>query len=79
MRVENLKLREILATNSLRTIELELETSKCKVISSVPIGTSRSKYEIEYLPVDDVIEEFPRIKKHFVSQYFDNQEDVDIF
>jgi len=79
MRVQDLKLREILATNSFRTIELELETSKGKVRSSVPMGTSRSKYEVEYLPVDDVIEKFSSIKRHLLSQNFDNQEDVDIF
>jgi enolase len=78
MRVQDLKLREILATNSLRTIELELYTNKGKVRASVPMGTSRSKYEVEYLPVDEVIEIFSKMKKHFISQNFDNQEDVDI-
>lgn len=78
MKVEDLKLREILASNSLRTIELELETSKGRVRASVPVGTSRSRYEIEYLPIDDVIEKFPSVRRHFLSQNFDNQEDVDI-
>jgi enolase len=43
------------------------------------MGTSRSKYEVEYLPVADIIENFPKIKRHFISQSFDNQEDVDDF
>jgi enolase 1/2/3 len=77
MKVQNLSIREVLASNSQKTIELELETGKGKVRSSVPIGTSRGKYEIFYLPVDDAIEKFSSVKSHFISKSFMNQEDVD--
>src|SRR4030042_2515153 len=79
MELEDLKIREVLASNAQRTIELELETNKGKARSSVPIGTSRGKYEVFYLTVDETLEKFSKIKKHFLSQSFMNQEDVDDF
>lgn len=79
MKVKDLKMREILATNSQKTIELELETNKGKVKASVPIGTSRSRYEVVYLPVKDTMKKFLAIKRHFLSQSFVDIEDVDSF
>jgi len=79
MKVRNLKIRKIIATNVQKTIELELETSKGIVRSSVPIGTSRSKYEVVFLDVEDVIRKFSLIKKHFLTREFKSQKDVDSF
>lgn len=79
MKIRDLRIREILATNAQRTIEVELETNNGTVRASVPMGTSRSRYEIFYLPVEDAIEKFSNIKRHFLSQSFANQEDMDIF
>ncbi|MEM7821248.1 MAG: hypothetical protein QXX38_00295 [Candidatus Aenigmatarchaeota archaeon] len=76
MIVRDLKIREIFATNSQRTIEIEIETPKGTVRSSVPIGTSRGIHEVVFLSVEDVIRKFLLIKKHFISDFID-QEDVD--
>lgn len=78
MKPRSFKIREILATNSQKTIELELETFKGKVRSSVPIGTSKSKYEVKYLPTQDVIRKFHLIRRHFTSEELFDQKDVDI-
>jgi len=77
MKVKSLKIREVLATNSHKTIEVELETEKGSVRASVPIGTSRGKYEVSYLPVDRALLKFDIIKRHFTSQHLENQKEVD--
>lgn len=77
MKVEKIKVRQILATNSRKTIEVEIETSKGKVSSSVPIGTSRGKHEVFYLPVEEAVSKFYLIKKAFVNEDFKNLEEVD--
>ena len=77
MKVKNLKIREVLATNSHKTIELELQTEKGPVKASVPIGTSRGKYEVSYLPVDKAILKFNIIKRQFTAQQLENQKEVD--
>jgi enolase len=77
MRVKNLKIREIFATNSQKTIEIELETLKGKVRSSVPIGTSKGKYEVKYLPTEAAIRKFDMIKRHFTTEDFSDIESVD--
>jgi len=79
MKVKDLKLREILATNAQKTIEVELETDKVKARASAPIGTSISRYEVVYLPIEEVKKEFPSIKRRFVSQSFASMEEVDHF
>ncbi len=79
MKVKDLKLREIFATNCQKTIEVDLETDKGTVRASVPIGTSRSRYEVTYLPVEEVKNKFPNVRRHFVSQSFFNMEEVDNF
>jgi len=77
MKVKSLKIREVLATNSHKTIEVELQTEKGSVKASVPIGTSRGKYEVSYLPVDRAILKFNIIKRHFTSEQLANQKEVD--
>lgn len=77
MRVKNLTIREIFATNSQKTIEVELETANGTVRSSVPIGTSTGKYEVRYLPTDDVIRKFLIIRRYFTRKDFTDQKDVD--
>jgi enolase len=77
MKIKNLKLREIFATNSQKTIEVEIETSKAKARASVPIGTSKSKYEVVYLPTEDVIEKFSKIKNHLINHEFSDHQDFD--
>lgn len=79
MKAKKLKIRQIFATNSKQTIEIDLETNKGKVSASVPIGTSRGKYEVVYLPLEDVIKKFALIKSGFVNEEFESQEDVDGF
>jgi enolase len=79
MKVKDLKLREILATNCQKTIEVELETDKVKARASAPIGTSRSRSEVVYLPIEELKKEFPNIKRRFVSQSFASMEELDHF
>lgn len=77
MIARRLEIREIFATNSQKTIEVDLETDKGKVRASVPMGTSRGKYEVKYLPVEQVINKFNLIRRQFTSEYLNDQEDVD--
>lgn len=77
MKAKNLRIREIFATNSQKTIEVELETDKGKIRSSVPMGTSRGKYEVTYLPVETVLRKFDFIRRYFTSEDFEEQKDVD--
>lgn len=77
MKVENLRIREIFATNSEKTIEVELETKKGMVRSSAPMGTSRGKYEVKYLPVEEVLQKFMNVGKKFAGKEFKDQEEVD--
>jgi enolase len=75
--VKDLKIREIFTTTSLKTIEVELETRRGVVRASVPMGTSRGRYEAVLLPAEDVMRHFLHIRRHFVGKFFDSQEDVD--
>jgi len=77
MRIKNLKIREIFATTAQKTIEIDLETAKGSVRASVPIGTSRGKYETVYLPTEDALRKFNIIKRIFTTNEFTDQEDVD--
>lgn len=77
MRVKRLEIREIFATNSRKTLEVELETDNTKVRASVPIGTSRGKHEVVYLPTDVAVRKFNMIRRHFTSEEFRDQKDVD--
>jgi len=47
MKVLDLKIRKVYASNSKETIEIEATTKKGKVHASVPFGTSKSKYEVK--------------------------------
>jgi len=77
MRVKDLRIREILATNAEKTIEVELETQKGVVRSSVPMGTSKGSYEAVSLPSEEVINKFFIIKRYFTSQEFYSLDEVD--
>jgi enolase len=76
MRVLDLKIRKVYASNSRETVEIEATTKKGKVHSSVPFGTSKSKYEVRYLPFEQVVRNFARIKKYFFEE-FNSLKDVD--
>ena len=77
MEAKNLTIREVLATNCKKTIEVEIEADRCTVHASVPMGTSTGKYETISLPVKKVIKNFLDIKKEFVLEDFFSQEEVD--
>jgi enolase len=79
MRVKNLKIRQIFASNAEKTIEVELETERGKVRSSVPIGTSKGKYEVKYLPISQVLGQFSFIRRFFRSKEFSDQKEIDNF
>lgn len=74
-----MKIREILATTAAKTIEIEIETMKGSVRASVPIGTSRGRHEVAYLPVEDVVHKFALLRRNFYGKDFENQQDVDDF
>ncbi|MEM5824524.1 MAG: hypothetical protein QXW04_00610, partial [Candidatus Aenigmatarchaeota archaeon] len=77
MIVRDIKIREIFSHNLKETIEVEVEISKGKVRASVPIGTSRGVYEVEYLPTKEVIKNFLEIREKFRMKEFKNFEEVD--
>jgi len=77
MKIKNLKIREIFATTAQKTIEIDLETVKGSVRASVPIGTSKGKYEVSFLPTEDALRKFNIIKRTFTTNDFTDQEDVD--
>lgn len=77
MRIRSLEAREIFATNSEKTIEIELKTDKSTVRASVPIGSSRSKHEVKYFPVSEAINKFLLVRRHITSENLENQQDVD--
>jgi len=77
MIARKLEIRQIFSTNSQKTIEVEIETAKGKVRASVPMGTSRGKYEVRYLPADEAAMKFNLIRRHFTNENFKDQQDVD--
>ncbi len=77
MKIKGLKVRKVLATNAQETLEVELKTEKNSVRASVPMGTSKGRYEACYLPVENAISKFKIIKRKFLSQDFHNQQEVD--
>jgi len=77
MRVRSLNIREILAVNAQKTLEVGIETTKVKARASVPIGTSTGKYEAKYLPTEDARRKFMLIRRHFASEPLESQKDVD--
>jgi len=77
MLAHELKIRKILATTSIPTIEIELSTNKGTVKSSVPVGTSIGKHEAIALPAADAIKKFTSISRYFKTESFDTQEDID--
>jgi len=77
LKVKGMNVRKILATNCKSTIELELEIEKGIVKSSVPMGTSRGKYEVQSFSAYHIIKNFPEIKKNFLGKDVKSQEEVD--
>src|SRR3989338_1638897 len=77
MRVKSLEARKIFATNSMPTIEVVLRTENSEVSASVPIGTSRGKREVEYLPAEQALLKFNLIRRHFRTNDFENIKEVD--
>jgi enolase len=77
MIARRLEIRQILSTNSQRTIEVELETVKGRVQASVPVGTSKGKYEVKYLSAEEAAIKFNLIRRHFTNENFKDQQDVD--
>lgn len=78
MKVLDLKLRKVFASNSKETIEVDVITNKGKSSASVPFGTSKSKYEVKYLPFQNVRENFKRIKKYFIGEFREIKEIDDL-
>ncbi|MCX8178326.1 MAG: hypothetical protein N3D75_00675 [Candidatus Aenigmarchaeota archaeon] len=77
MKIRNIKLREILATNSKRTIEVEIDTGKAKTRYGVPMGTSTGKYEAKSFNYENVSKTFPVVKNNFIGKNFRNLQEVD--
>lgn len=77
MIVRDIRIREIFSHNLKETIEIEVEISKGKVRASVPIGTSRGVYEVEFLPIKEVIKNFLEIRDKFRMKEFKELQEVD--
>jgi len=77
MKIKNLKVRPILATNCKKTIEVEVETENMVFNASVPMGTSVGKHEVNNLSVEQVLKIFSRVKKQFIGKTFESQREVD--
>jgi len=77
MIVRDIRIREIFSHNLKETIEIEVEISKGRVRASVPIGTSKGSYEVEFLPTKKVIENFLELKDKFKMKEFKTFEEVD--
>jgi enolase len=77
MRIRSLEIREIFATNSEKTIELELKTDKSTVRASVPIGSSKSRHEVRYMLPHEAINKFLIMRRHITSENLENQQDLD--
>ena len=77
MRVLDIHVRKVLATNSQPTVEVEIETERGRVKASSPMGTSTGKYEAYQMPADDAVRKFNMVGRAFTSTEFANQRDVD--
>ena len=77
MRVEELKGRIVFLTNSKPTIEIEAVTRNGVCRASVPMGTSRGKYEVKYVDPRKALRRFEIIKPMFIREDFENQKEVD--
>ncbi|MFH8080663.1 MAG: enolase C-terminal domain-like protein [Candidatus Aenigmatarchaeota archaeon] len=77
MRIRKIKLREILASNSKRSIEVEVDTGRVKARFGVPMGTSKGKYEVKSYSYEHIVKSFSLIKNSFLSKNFSSQEEVD--
>jgi enolase len=77
MLVRGLRIRKILATNAQPTIEVELKIKAGEVRAAAPMGTSRGSHEAVALPADDAIRKFALILRHFKTEQFYEQSEVD--
>ena len=77
MRISDIRVRKVLATNSQPTLEVEIQTEKGNVRASAPMGTSTGKYEAYQKPVDDAIRKFDMVRRSFTSVDFASQREVD--
>lgn len=78
MRIEDINVREAFTTKLEKTVEVEIKTKKGVMHSLVPVNKN-GIYRIRSLPVEDCVENFLEIKRHFVNQTFDDVEEVDKF
>lgn len=77
MKIKSFRAREILASNSEMTIELELETEKGVVRASAPVGTSRGKYEAVPIPMQDAMRKISIVRRSFTGNEFFEMNEVD--
>ncbi len=77
MRVKDIKIRKVLASNADFTVEVEIETEKFKVFSSVPIGTSKGKYEAKILDLKKVFSNFLFVRRFFKEKEFSELVEID--
>jgi len=78
MLVRGLKIRKIFATNSKPTIEVEIKTKSGESRAAVPMGTSMGKHEAVALTADEAIRKFALIARHFKTEEFYDQGEVDL-
>lgn len=78
MRVEDIGVREILATNLQKTLEVEIKTKKGITHSIAPVNKN-GICRIRSLPVEELTKKFLETKRHFVNQTFDDVQEVDNF
>ncbi len=73
-----MEIREILAANSQKTIQMQVRTKKGVVNSSVPVRKN-GIYRIHHLSNGDTAKKFLDVKRHFLNNTFDDIEEVDSF
>jgi len=78
MLAKSLNVREIFATNSQKTIEVELQTVKGVVRTSVPFGTSAGRHEAKTFAAEDAVSKFMIVRRYFTNTEFVDQQDVDL-
>ncbi len=77
MKIQELKIRKILASNTKFTLEVEGRINEFRERASVPFGTSRGKHEAVYLPINSAMISFEKVKKSLLRENFEDVKDVD--
>ncbi|HDJ96760.1 MAG TPA: enolase [Candidatus Aenigmarchaeota archaeon] len=77
MKVSKLRMRKVLNSKSLPTIEVETEVKNKLIRTAVPSGTSVGKYEVKTLSVERALRIFPTIRRRFEKKEFSSIEEVD--